>query len=217
MRRHGVPDAVLTDNGKVFTGRFGPGHRGGAVRSDLPGERHQASPDRAPVADDDGEGGAVPPDAAPASSSPAGLRVDRRRAGAARCVGRALQPCAPAPGHRDGRADRTVPSRRGRADVDRARALRRTRPPAEVARRRVDGDGRVSFASTPYMAGKWLAGETVEVTCDAGVMTIAHRGVVVATHARRHRARQASRRDRDEASERPAGRPAAGRPRRRCR
>jgi transposase InsO family protein len=25
MRRHGVPDGVLTDNGKVFTGKFGPG------------------------------------------------------------------------------------------------------------------------------------------------------------------------------------------------
>jgi transposase InsO family protein len=25
MRRHGVPDQILTDNGKVFTGRFGPG------------------------------------------------------------------------------------------------------------------------------------------------------------------------------------------------
>ena len=25
MRRHGVPEAILTDNGKVFTGRFGRG------------------------------------------------------------------------------------------------------------------------------------------------------------------------------------------------
>jgi transposase InsO family protein len=25
MRRHGVPAQILTDNGKVFTGRFGPG------------------------------------------------------------------------------------------------------------------------------------------------------------------------------------------------
>src|SRR5919205_26774 len=25
MRTHGVPDQILTDNGKVFTGRFGPG------------------------------------------------------------------------------------------------------------------------------------------------------------------------------------------------
>ena len=24
MKRHGIPEAILTDNGKVFTGRFGP-------------------------------------------------------------------------------------------------------------------------------------------------------------------------------------------------
>ncbi len=24
LRRHGIPDQILTDNGKVFTGRFGP-------------------------------------------------------------------------------------------------------------------------------------------------------------------------------------------------
>jgi transposase InsO family protein len=45
MARHGVPDQILTDNGKVFTGRFGPG-----------------SGDGASVADHDGEGGAVPQD-----------------------------------------------------------------------------------------------------------------------------------------------------------
>ena len=27
MARHGLPDQILTDNGKVFTGRFGPGDR----------------------------------------------------------------------------------------------------------------------------------------------------------------------------------------------
>ena len=26
MARHGIPDQILTDNGKVFTGRFGPGN-----------------------------------------------------------------------------------------------------------------------------------------------------------------------------------------------
>ncbi len=25
MRTHGLPEQILTDNGKVFTGRFGPG------------------------------------------------------------------------------------------------------------------------------------------------------------------------------------------------
>lgn len=61
LRRHGMPDQILTDNGKVFTGRFGPSGvvRGGDVRPDLRGERHSAPVDRTAVADHDGKGGAV--------------------------------------------------------------------------------------------------------------------------------------------------------------
>ena len=70
-------------------------------------------------------------------------------------------------------------------DLDEAAPDTTARP--EVARRRVASNGRISFASTHYLAGKWLAGETVEVTCDGGVMLIAHRGVLVASHARRHK------------------------------
>ena len=33
----------------------------------------------------------------------------------------------------------------------------------------------------------WLAGETVEVSVDDGVVSISHRGVLVQTHAQRHR------------------------------
>jgi hypothetical protein len=40
MRTHGVPDQVLTDNGKVFTGRFGPGTGEGPLRPHLERERH---------------------------------------------------------------------------------------------------------------------------------------------------------------------------------
>ena len=32
----------------------------------------------------------------------------------------------------------------------------------------------------------WLAGEAVTVVCDGGLVHLHHRGVVVATHARRH-------------------------------
>ena len=46
MRTHGVPQEVLTDTGKVFTGRFGPGS-GEVARQDLPGERDQTHPHRA--------------------------------------------------------------------------------------------------------------------------------------------------------------------------
>ena len=54
------------------------------------------------------------------------------------------------------------------------------------ATRRVAPNGIISFASTRYMAGTWLAGEDVVVVCDAGLVQLFHRGVLIATHARRH-------------------------------
>jgi DDE superfamily endonuclease len=65
MQEYGIPGKVLSDNGKQFTGRFGrPPPGGGAVRADLPGERHRPAADQAPVADHDGEDRAAAPDAA---------------------------------------------------------------------------------------------------------------------------------------------------------
>ena len=37
-----------------------------------------------------------------------------------------------------------------------------------------------------YRAGVWLAGEDVTVICDGGLVHLQHRGVLIATHARRH-------------------------------
>jgi hypothetical protein len=54
IERHGVPEAVLTDNGKVFTARFGPGPE--PVLFDRPGSVGTTAP-------------------CGASSSPAGVRV----------------------------------------------------------------------------------------------------------------------------------------------
>ena len=59
-------------------------------------------------------------------------------------------------------------------------------PNEATATRKVSRSGKISFTAQPYPIGVWLAGETVEVTTDAGLVTISHRGVVVATHARRH-------------------------------
>ncbi|MBV9041247.1 MAG: transposase, partial [Acidimicrobiia bacterium] len=51
MRRHGVPEGILTDDGKVFTGRFGPG-RGEVlldrIRRDN-GIRHLLSAPHSPI------------------------------------------------------------------------------------------------------------------------------------------------------------------------
>jgi transposase InsO family protein len=59
--------------------------------------------------------------------------------------------------------------------------------PGPVTTRRVNTDGTISFATAKYKAGgRWLAGQTVEVVCQGGLVQIFHRGVLVATHARRH-------------------------------
>jgi hypothetical protein len=55
-----------------------------------------------------------------------------------------------------------------------------------VTTRRVGGNGMISFATAKYKAGVWLAGQNVEVVCDGGLVHLQHRGVLIATHARRH-------------------------------
>jgi hypothetical protein len=55
-----------------------------------------------------------------------------------------------------------------------------------VVTRRVGKNGLISFAAVHYHAGVWLAGENVTVVCDGGLVHVHHRGVLVATHARRH-------------------------------
>ncbi len=53
--------------------------------------------------------------------------------------------------------------------------------------RRVGKGGLISFAAAKYKAGVRLAGQEVEVVCDGRPVHLHHRGVLIATHARRHR------------------------------
>jgi len=55
-----------------------------------------------------------------------------------------------------------------------------------VTTRRVSRKGTIGFATAVYKVGAWLAGQTVEVVCEGGLVQIHHRGVLIATHARRH-------------------------------
>lgn len=102
-------------------------------------------------------------------------------------MGRALQPRATPPRHRD-----VPPYERFRlaqaepATIELEDAAPDTTEQQSIARRRVSAHGRVSFASTFYKAGVWLGGETVEVICDGRLVHIHHQGVLIATHARRH-------------------------------
>ena len=188
MRTHGVPAQILTDNGKVFTGRFGPGT--GEVLFDRicreNGIRHILTAPRSPTTT--GKVERFHRTLRAEFLNNKNVRVGRRRASAARRVGRLLQPRATASRHRHGPTVRALPSRQDHAGDDRARGgAPDTTEQLPVARRRVSSHGRVSFASTYYLAGVWLAGETVEIVCDGRLVHIHHRGVLIATHARRHK------------------------------
>ena len=198
MRRHGVPDQVLTDNGKVFTGRFGPGT--GEVLFDRlcreNGIKHLLTAPRSPTTTGKVERfhktlrsefltGKV---FASVEEAQAALDVwvqhynherphqsigmvapfERFRLAAAEPV----ETTATAPPAKDPAAGTTPAS---------------PAPPAAPAvTRRVGANGLISFAAAKYRAGVWLAGQDVTVICDGGLVHLQHRGVLIATHARRH-------------------------------
>lgn len=66
-------------------------------------------------------------------------------------------------------------------DVVRAEA-----PPRRSLERVVDDKGRVSVLRFRYHVGRVYSGETVQVSSSDGLLSVHHRGVLVATHARRH-------------------------------
>jgi transposase InsO family protein len=59
-------------------------------------------------------------------------------------------------------------------------------PPKKVATRRVDHHGRISILKHRYHVGRHLAGEAVTIESVDGLLHISHNGTIVATHARRH-------------------------------
>ena len=59
-------------------------------------------------------------------------------------------------------------------------------PRARTVRRVVDAAGRISVLTFRYHVGKHLSGCSVEVENTAGLLHVSHNGVLVATHAKRH-------------------------------
>jgi transposase InsO family protein len=188
LRRYGVPGQILTDNGKVFTGRFGPGT--GEVLFDRicreNGIRHLLTAPRSPTTTGKVERwhrtlrqefltGKVFADVADAQAQLDAwvhhYNHDRPHQG----IGMVapwerfrLAAAAPATIELEGAAPDTTTA---------------SEPPAT---RRVAANGRISFATVAYKAGVWLAGENVEVTCEGRLVHLHHQGVLIATHVRRH-------------------------------
>jgi transposase InsO family protein len=199
MVRYGVPEQVLTDNGKVFTARFGLGH--GEVLFDRlcreHGVRHLLTAPRSPTTTGKVErfhktlraellAGRV-------FSS---LEEARATLDAWTCHYNAERPhqgigmASPAERFAPGAPPALLPA-----------APEAQQTARSSQQRRVDPGGRLNFEGHRYQVGTWLAGETVELSCAGDLVEVSHRGVLVASHVRRERVLPA-----------PAPRPPAPRP-----
>jgi transposase InsO family protein len=186
MRAHGVPEQVLTDNAKVFTARFGPGP--GPVLFDR-------------ICTDNGITHLL---TAPRSPTTTG-KVERwhKTLRGEFLNGKVFASIDDAQTQLDQwvwhyNYERPHQSLGGRPPIERfqlAASVEHVQTVADphiadvrdaTTTRRVDAKGTISFASARYKAGAWLAGQTVEVVCDGGLVQLWHRGVLIATHARRH-------------------------------
>jgi transposase InsO family protein len=187
MRRHGVPEAILTDNGKVFTGRFGSGT--GEVLFDRicreNGIRHLLTAPRSPTTTgkverfhrtlkDELVRGSVFDDIDDAQRRIDAWVEHYNHVRPHQGIGMVPPQKRFELAHHD------------RSKLELAGAAPDTTDTAPTATRRVGANGQISFAATRYMAARWLAGETVELLLADGLVHIHHRGVLVATHARRH-------------------------------
>ncbi len=183
MRAYGVPAEILTDNGKVFTGRFGPGK--GEVLFDRicreNGIKHLLTAPRSPTTTG---------------------KIERWHKTLRRefLDGKVFADLDDAQARLDAWVEHynhdrphqgigmVAPYERFRlADPDAFIEDSEPVPAVPTATRRVGSTGKISFAGTLYGVGVWLSGETVEVSVDDGVVSISHRGVLVQTHAQRHR------------------------------
>jgi transposase InsO family protein len=192
LRRYGVPDQILTDNGKVFSNRFGPGR--GEVLFDRicreNGIKHLLTAPHSPTTTGKVErfhktlrseflAGRtfVSIEAAQQALDDWVRSYNEERPH----QGIGMVP----PARRFALAaqeafDPVIPTTEEKVEKEAPRA------PEKRLTRRVSDSGHISLATFPYHVGAWLAGETVDVSTDDRLVQIFHRGVLVATYARRH-------------------------------
>jgi transposase InsO family protein len=194
MRRYGVPEQVLTDNGKVFTARFGRGS--GMVLFDRlcseNGVRHLLTAPRSPTTTGKVERfhktvrseflrgrvfASLEEAQAELDAWVANYNSERPHQG----IG--MVP----PVRRFALAALEAPSPVLVEPEAEAEPFVRAEPENRRVQRIVSENGRIRLAGFEYHVGRFLAGELVEAEVDEdGLIGIYHREVLVATHARRH-------------------------------
>jgi transposase InsO family protein len=204
LARHGIPEQILTDNGKVFTARFGRGP--GPVMFDRictdNGIRHILTAPYSPTTT--GKIERLHKTMRAEFFTPKDrlftAMTDLQDALDAWVIeyntARPHQSCGGRPPIERFQLARP----RIAPDTTAAAAAPPARPAAPEAARRpagvsrwVNAAGKISLAGFTYAVGATYAGEPVEVVVSGGLVDIVHAGVVVATHAQRLRTDQADR------------------------
>ena len=187
--RHGVPEQLLTDNGKVFTARFGLG--AGEVLFDRilreHGVRHLLTAPRSPTTTGKIERfhktvrSELLTGRLFASLEEAQAELDAwvRHYNAER-PHQGIGMAVPAERFAPGATPEALAAACAAPDPAPA-------PPAHA--RKVSREGRLNFADERYQVGAWLAGETVELTVAGQLLEVRHRDVLVASLPRRARVR----------------------------
>jgi transposase InsO family protein len=193
LRTHGVPDQILTDNGKVFTARFGQGP--GPVLFDRicanNGIRHLLTAPYSPTTT-----GKVERFHKTMRSE---FLVDHDRVHQSiEALQRALDEWVAE--YNTNRPHQSLgdrpPAQRFALATARPADLEMPQIPDEVplsqrppgVNRWVDQRGSIGLGGLRYRVGATFAGEPVEVVVRSGLVEILHAGVLVATHAERRRA-----------------------------
>jgi transposase InsO family protein len=188
LKRHGVPEQILTDNGKVFTGKLG--RRPANVLFDRiclnNGIKHILTAPYSPTTTgkierlhrtlrDDFFAEHTFETIEDAQRALDGFVDDYNR-------------------ERDHQSIGDVPPIRrfelatssAVEVIDGDVAAEEPTPRSKAVGRKVDAAGRIYLVKHRYHVGRYLAGQTVAVESKDGLLHISHNGVMVATHARRH-------------------------------
>ena len=192
LRRYGVPEEVLTDNGKVFTARFGP--RDAETLFDRicreSGIAHRLTAVRSPTTNGKVE------------RFHKTLRDELFSKHTFTTIEQAQQALDAFVEDYNALRPHQSLGERTPAERFRLRAVETPEPvvqettatreeavallPSDGHLRKVDGNGRIIFAGTRYRARRALAGELVAVRIDGDIVRIFHNGAPVRAHPRRH-------------------------------
>jgi transposase InsO family protein len=192
MRSFGVPEEVLTDNGKVFTSRFGPGNSPVLFDRILAqnGIKHRLTAPYSPTTTGKVERwhktlrqefltGKVFADVEAAQVAVdewvRGYDEDRPHQGIGGSV----------PWERFRLSQTDQPLLQVVEASERSEVFDRE-PSVVPMTRLVSANGTIGFGAQRYLAAHWLSGETVEVLSTDGLVEVVFRGQVTATHARKH-------------------------------